>query len=234
MATLNKKILGALTGSVGDVVFKSRKGKTYIASKPASYDLRMDEKSVHLRSKFGFCTSLFSAMGKVFWFKYLWNNPDIPGDSIINKLFIANYNRVPPDLNFSNILLTPMEGQFAPVLTKVESINFNITFAFEPLGSGIINEVQNKVSLQGVMSLENPYESTGKPIKFIPVSSEIIISEPNQPITFECLIMPKDQPFYNDYRVRKFLVNILVRDTKDVPLISSFNIIGNLNLPEEK
>ena len=74
MAILKNGILGSVTGAAGDIVFRTRNGKTYISSKASLYPPRNDVKSVAIRKKFRFCTRLFSAIGKVFWLKFLWNN----------------------------------------------------------------------------------------------------------------------------------------------------------------
>ena len=90
MALLINPPNGNIKGSVGNLVFKTRDGKTYISSKCSNYNTPMDEKSVGIRGKFGFCNSLFSALGKVFWFKFLWNHSSVDGPNYINKMFTLN------------------------------------------------------------------------------------------------------------------------------------------------
>ena len=58
MADLRKKVLGTVSGSVGDILFRVRNGKNYLGTKPLSFMPGTDENSIQRRKRFAMATRL--------------------------------------------------------------------------------------------------------------------------------------------------------------------------------
>lgn len=222
MANLNKKGLGNVKGALGDLVFKERYGKIYIATRPESYTTPQDPKSNTIRGKFRFSIKLFAALGKILWFKIIWKNSNIPGDINSNKMFKVNSSRITDDFDISNILLIPLEDGFKAEVTEVVFNNEKLELSVAPLAedSGIKN--YKKVSLQGLIYLRDGKE----PYQFVPVVSDDIESEFGEQIKFTIRFSPLQKTIISSAGKRNFVLNIFTKDDQGEPHSVSMNIAG--------
>ena len=120
MATVKKQLLGVPRGKVGDLLFKNRKGKSYLAPMPKKYKVTDCIDAIKNRSRFGVVSQFASAVNDSAYLKPLWNRKNLRGKSPYTKCLGYNYpftkgvgpwrrsNITPHNINisFSSVVLT--------------------------------------------------------------------------------------------------------------------------------
>ena len=66
MANLRKKVLGTVSGAVGDILFRTKNGRNYIGTRPLSFVPGKDEKSVARRKRFAMATRLAKQINSIY------------------------------------------------------------------------------------------------------------------------------------------------------------------------
>jgi hypothetical protein len=219
---LDKKILGMPKGSLGDLTFKTRKGKTYIATRPKKV-IRTDPNSLEAKGKFSFASGLFSAMYKVHIFKTIWDMSEIPGENGYKKMFI-NYNRISKDRDLSSVLLLPVEAGFTVNFISAEFSGDNLKIITAPLGADSAISTDQKISAQGVIVQKDPGEPERKQYSFLPYASDSIIQDGNDNLVFD-LSMTTGGNLLPSYESRYFFFNLVTKDKQGIPKNSSAAII---------
>lgn len=231
MAIIDNCPWGEFRGSVGNLVFKGRKGKTYISSTPGQYTTPMDDDSVGRRNTFGFSSKLFSALGRIYWFKEFWNNCSVYGDTFMHKMYTLNSPLIKNDGDISEISLIPFEkgSSGVPVMnTSITLDDRNVIAGITFPGEGIKNKDHfHWISCQGVIYLSGSSEVKKYDYAFIPVT---IIDQPinfDTPLIFNYKLDAREFKSLKNHRNRNILLNFLVKDINGVPIIASENIYAS-------
>lgn len=133
MARIKSKILGKISGSLGDLSMRNRKGTNYIAMKPGSFNKPTDQDSVNRRAKFAQAVKLASVINGNDLLSNLWQRLTPAEMSTSNFIMQTNYKLMDPE-GLSNLnTLVPLNG--FPVSVK--------TFT---LGSGKIDITVNPLN----------------------------------------------------------------------------------------
>lgn len=230
MAKFNKKVLGTVAGALGDVVFKTRVNKTYVASRPANPKVAMDEVSVFNRNKFRFISKLSGAINQVFWYRYIWKNSNAPGQIVNNKVYSANYPRL-KSFDLNNVLLLPIEEGFSVELISFSLINQVLSVTTSPLGDDSGVKTNNRVSLQGILLMTETNDTTVKPYSFISFSCEDVINVPGEQLTFSTTLEGvEDFNKLRNYNKLSMAANLLTKNKEGLPKNASVNICYQQNL----
>lgn len=227
MAFLRNKVLGMPTGKVGDLIFKSLHGSTLIASPASSFRTPMDEASVTRRSKFRFVVKLSSAIIKLLSIKVLLKKNVINGKSAFNNIVSSAYDRVSGNNDISKVKLLEKIGFVVPnpaVTMNPTSIKIDT----DALGdsAGIDAAVEKTVSLEGVVYLSSPLESTDPAYCFIPFSSDDITLDTATALSFTVPFLAGDGVTYQGYSVKKVLAALVTKDANGEPVKASMTFFN--------
>lgn len=120
MATIKKQVLGIPTGKVGDLLYKNRRGKSYLAAMPGKYKKTKSPGAVKNRSRFGVLSRFASAVNDSPFLKPLWNLKSLPGKSPYTKCFKYNSAFSKSNYAWSMAIITPRSLHI-----KIESVELN-------------------------------------------------------------------------------------------------------------
>lgn len=120
MATINKKIIGEITGRIGDVVQRRRYGKIVAYSRPAKYKISKSVAAKEGRNRFALSVAFAKSVNAVPELKQIWKYAKIEGVVPYNRIIKHNRNLSAGDhLTTGNIITPP--GYFL----KVNDFTFN-------------------------------------------------------------------------------------------------------------
>lgn len=108
MAHINRKILGSIKGTIGDVVFRERNGKVIVFSRPKKYKKTKSQKLKNERKKFATVVKLANIIKNSTDLYSIWKASKLPGSNSYQKI-IKNNLKLTDDVNLSvnNILVPP-------------------------------------------------------------------------------------------------------------------------------
>ncbi|MGE5458306.1 MAG: hypothetical protein ACM3RX_08115 [Methanococcaceae archaeon] len=230
MAVLNNPPNGNISGSVGDITYKTIRKKTFIFSKISDPKIPMDEASVSRREKFGFCNKLFGAIGKVMWFKSIWKESKIYGANYINKMFTFGFDMIGGPMDFDNVPLLPIDSGFE---VKQFSVYLNGKFLMldaeiSAAQTGISASSNPEISAQGIVYFNDPKDKTDKAEQFISVVSRNIPTETDKVLTFEMQVPATDVFYFESYNYNRIVLNLMIKNIEGKPTHASVNLCSSL------
>ncbi len=110
MAKLKKEILGKVSGSLGDLTFRQRKGKSIISTRPGSFIPGNDPESIARREKFRLLIKLSSTIYSFDELKSIWLNETPDDKTAFNYITQINYPFINDGGLSSFIKLVPSQG----------------------------------------------------------------------------------------------------------------------------
>ncbi len=78
MAKLNNNHFGNLSGQIGNLIYRTINGITYVSTKPEKVKISYSAKAVAGRRKFGLVALLSGAMNRVFLINAIWKKAKLP------------------------------------------------------------------------------------------------------------------------------------------------------------
>ncbi len=187
MAQFNKQVLGEAQGAVGDVTFRKRNGKTYLAAKPASFTPGTDANSLARRGKFSITIKLASSINSIPLLKELWKNNTPSGLTTFNFITRTNYAMIGSGGIISSMVrLTPSLGFSVnnPVVAfNSDAIKVNLDAIGDSTGIDVTNEPS--IKLVSVVYLSNPNDASLKKYEFITFISDSKPADLSSPPEFD-------------------------------------------------
>src|SRR5690606_35291950 len=110
MAKLKKEILGKVSGSLGELTFRQRGGKSFVSTRPASFMPGTDEASKTRRAKFALSIKFARVIYSVPQLKSLWVNETPAGIAPFNHLMRSNYRVIGTPASLNTIAMAPSFG----------------------------------------------------------------------------------------------------------------------------
>jgi len=107
MALVTHQLLGIARGSVGDLVYKTRRGKSYVVPKPGRYKKTKCVDSINNRKRFGLSSKFASVINESKYLKLLWYYAKLPGKSAYSKINKYNYQHCGSNFVESDASITP-------------------------------------------------------------------------------------------------------------------------------
>lgn len=214
MADLRKKVLGTVSGAVGDILFRAKNGRNYVGTRPLSFTPGTDEKSVARRKRFGMATRLARPINSIYRLKSLWKAvAPVPLHSY-NMIVRANYNSVGPDSISNTIKLVPEIGYSVQFSEFTLNVN-RMRVALDGLtsASGINPSVEIYCQLVGIIHLSNPVDTEKEPHVFIPVVSIEQALALNTEIIDDIIFQDVISQLLAMYQDRKAFLTLLTLDT---------------------
>lgn len=213
MAELEKKFFGNLKGSLGDVVFRSRNEKNYVAHKPKSYTSPSDPKFKARTGKFRMAVKLTSAVYSFQPIKKIWSSVVASGKSPFSHLVQLNYPFV-EDGNISNMVNMVPRSAFGINLQNITVDNESVVIELAPLSelSNVDVNIEKKIQILAVVFLQQPVQDTLPAYDFLKISSLKLDVNLGNPLTFNIPYSTANIGISNNYTNRKVIFTALTFD----------------------
>ena len=204
MADLRKPVLGLPDGKIGNIVYRTVKGKTVISVRPEKYNQSFSPAAVAGRNKFKSYSKFASFVNKIYPIIPFWMNADFPGSTSYRKILMANKDRVSGEFLSPNNLIAPFTI-WNPVKSAALTDNtLNITLSddvFSPGSSGyhlhlvlaLIKPLSPDKAFLRFFSLNNQVESSIFALSF-PLENYITSNFPDygELIVYSCFTFNQD------------------------------------------
>ncbi|MDR3608939.1 MAG: hypothetical protein P4L27_00070 [Ignavibacteriaceae bacterium] len=156
MAQLFNPILGNPSGKLGNMVFRVRKGASFIAGRPSKRTSPLKEAETAYRAKFALVQKIARGINSIGSLKEVWPSATGRG-SKCNEIFQVNYKIIDTAANLASVLVAPIFGFNAPnaVLTAGATGIHLVTDALG-VGLGVDTSVEKYILTAGIVVLSNP------------------------------------------------------------------------------
>ena len=213
MAKINKEILGKVRGSLGDITFRQRNGKSYLSTRPASFVPGKDAASVARREKFGLNIKLSKTIYSIDELKSLWSIQTPSDKTTFNYICKVNYPLVGNGNLSGFIKLTPGLG-FNIVNPVIAYNSSQISVNIDPLGTGtgIDAGVETSVKLLSVVYLNSPVDNSAEKYNFIKFSSAVQATVLDQPYEFIFPLSNIETQHFDSYQNKKGFFALVTLD----------------------
>jgi hypothetical protein len=157
MARLLTQILGVMTGSVGDIVFHRRGGRSYVSAKPSGYSPRLDAASVARKKQFKTAVEIAKNINAIPILKAIWPVDPTKQLSRFQKMVSVNYKLVNGEDLTGQPTLTPELG-FEMETPAVTLNAATVHFAAGQLGVnlGIDTSIEKYFTVAGIIVMKSP------------------------------------------------------------------------------
>jgi hypothetical protein len=214
MANLRKKVLGTVSGAVGDILFRAKNGKNYVGTKPSSFMPGTDERSIARRKRFSMATRLSRPINSIYQLKSLWRTITPAGLSPYNQIVKANYKNVQSDSIGDLVKLVPDIGFSVQVITfNVDANRLRVTLTGLTSSSGIDPAVELSFLIVGVLHLSNPADEMQEGHSFLRVVAIEQTLTLNTEINLDLPFHDQTSQLIAQYQDRKAFLTLLTLDT---------------------
>ncbi len=163
MAEITKSVIGNISGTLGNMVFRNIGGKVIIYTRPHNQKISYTEKSVKNRGKFGMASLLSTNALQLPGIKEVWNSSNLEGRSAYTKIIKFNAKSVEADrLTIKNDIV-PIGKRLTVNSFSLTSEKFEIDYNTDNLQN--ITQPYNACLLIFLYDLKNP--ATGSNHYFI-------------------------------------------------------------------
>ncbi|MDD8017242.1 MAG: hypothetical protein PHP42_02595 [Bacteroidota bacterium] len=213
MATLNKSILGKVSGTVGDITFRQRKNKNIISVKPAHFIPGNDPDSIARRKKFAMATKLAKAIYSLKEVKSLWEEETPSSMLPFNHVMQSNYAAIDDEELSALVKLTPSQDFIASLVSSEISAG-RITVGIAPLGSntGINPAEETTLQLLAVVYLNNPVDASVEKNTFLQWASEVQPLTLTEALNFSLQMSSVESQIIGKYHNQKLFVTVVTKD----------------------
>lgn len=204
-------------GTLGNSVFRQRNGKTYVASRPASYNTPQTPEAIARRAKFKLCRALSNTLNRLLYVKSVWDKAHPKKMTTLGYIFRSNYHAIVGD-SLEHTRLSPiaefMVSDHAALLhaDKITS-SCNIHS-----GQGFDKRFSESVISEAVLYLSNPAAENSETFIVMPLSSDEKPLLLNESCTYTFPLTEVQTDLINKY-TKKFLLQVYI-----VKNYESFNI----------
>jgi hypothetical protein len=216
MARLKKTILGRLSGTVGDIVFKHSKGKNFVASRPAQYKAPSDPASIERRARFRLTTKFSGTINSVPDLKLTWAKKKPPFQSVHNYVFKSTYPYITHE-DVTNAALIVPEFGFQIISDNIVIGPDNISVDLNSIGSGsgIDPLTETSMKLSYLMFMNDPVDNTSELYSFSGSISASIPVNTSDPLSFEIPLSEREKQLLAIYSSRKIFFALLTYDENE-------------------
>lgn len=213
MARLLTQVLGIMSGSVGDIVFRRRGGRSYVSAHPSSYTPRTDAASMARKKQFKTAMEIGKTINSIPLVKAIWPADPTKATSKFNKMVSVNYKLINGDDLTGQPTLTPDFG-FGMTNAAVEIAANAVTFSADALGVnlGIDTSTEKTYSTVGLILLNGPIDPLSPDIQVIKFSSAAVNLDLLNPIEVSHPLSVIDQQIIAKYTNKRAFVAFLTLD----------------------
>lgn len=232
MALFKNQHLGKITGRIGDNIFKTRNGTSYVAAPAMVFHKSNSPGCVHARKVFAITNKLFSALGKIYPVKTLWKEAPISNGTFINKMQKVNKDMVGEDYDLTNIRMAPFEKLFS---IEVDSYSFSVdTFtlnikkpeAARNFSTGAKCSIGGAIHAQKLVT--DNYGVVSEAHYFITLQSDDILYKESGVQIFTMGLNTTEIQIMKECEDKKFYAFMLVKEQDGRPSNASATVSGQL------
>src|ERR1035437_8129726 len=225
MARLYNQILGDPSGTLGNMVFRIRKGADFIAKRPSPRSTAANNSELAFRGKFGLTGKIAQGINSVDVLKEVW--PTSTGRaSKFNGIFKANYKLINSAENPGSAIVAPVFGFNAAnaVLTAGASGIHLVTDALG-VNIGVDTGVEKFLVAAGIVVLNNPTLENIATNQVIPFKSNQHNLDLINPVDLTADFSGGTLAMYESYTDKKVFACLVTLDEngKAVHYSSTFN-----------
>ena len=168
MARLLTQILGVMSGSVGDIVFRRRGGRSYVSAHPSGYTPRTDAATVARKKQFKTAVEIAKNINDIPLLKAVWPVDSTKLVSKFQRMVSVNYKLVSGADLTGQPTLTPNLG--FEMTTPVVALTANsVHFTAGSLGVdlGIDTSIEKYYCTAGIIVMQNPTDLLSQDINVL-------------------------------------------------------------------
>lgn len=216
MAELEKKFFGNLKGSLGDVVFRNRNEKNYVAHKPKSYNAPSTAEFKQRTGKFKLAVKLASAIYSFYPLKKIWAGAVTGGKSAFPHLVQVNYPFV-EESNITNMVAMAPRSSFGVNLQNLNIDNTSLTIELAPIAeaSNVDTSVEKQIQILAVVFLQQPVQAGLPDYDFLKITSAKMNIDAVNPIVFNMPLFTADSGIAGNYTNKKIMFTAITYDETD-------------------
>ncbi len=227
MGTLNKTVLGRVTGAVGDIVFRSKNGKNYVSSKPANVKVSNSQIALAARAKFRICIKFAQAVAYNQMIKSLWLSAKPQYMSAANFIFRTNYTHITStDVSNSASLVPGFGFSLVSPVIDINSTRLRVTLDAITADSGINPATEPNLRLAAVLVLTSPLNSGMFPYDFIPLSSPEVATVFDTPVNFTANLNSQQAQLFSQYQTVKAFCTIVSLNSENSVVHFATTFVG--------
>jgi hypothetical protein len=157
MATVSGGIFGGISGKVGNVIFRKRGSKIFVAKLPKKRESIRNAREIENGKKFGLTGKISKEINSIKLLKYFWHHLAIKGRSVSNVIFKENFGLLNIENLSGRVIMSPNPG-FGIINPSLYVGESNLVIECKALGeSGAFDtQVEKYVSVAGIIVLKNP------------------------------------------------------------------------------
>ncbi len=216
MAQFNKQILGQAQGAVGDITFRKRNGKTYLAAKPAPFTPGSDDKSVARRGKFSITIKFAKSINSIPLLKNLWQKDAPAGVTTFNHITRTNYAMIGSGSFMTALVrLTPSLGfniSNPVAVLGPNEIKVNLDAIGDSSGIDVLNE--SSIKLVSIVYLGNPTDASLKKYNFLTFVSDAKATDLSTALEFNTALDNVVTQMLTIYQERKAFFALVTLDSE--------------------
>lgn len=226
MAQLKKKVLGQVSGAVGDIVFRERNGINYVGLRPSSFMPGTDEASVQRRQRFLIALKSGSMINSVSQLKSLWKAAAPSGLNAYNFIVKTNYQYV-TSTTISDLLKVVPDNGFGVTVADNNVDRTRVRTIVEPINTntGIDIDLEPTIIMACILFLSSPVDESVGAYSIISSVSPAQPTSLTEQLTFDAYLTNQQQMVFDKYQITKTFVAIVTLDSDDSPVHYSSTIL---------
>lgn len=221
MSHLVHRFFGDLSGKLGDVVFRIRGNKNYIAQASSGYTQPDTAEYRDKLSRFGLTSRFCSAVVRMKEIKGIWKElyQDV---HLFNMLKSINWQYTEAEEVTEYAVISPITGFSAqPGSAELSALMLTVNMLPLTIESGINPAVEKLVNLSAVVVLSGPVDAGISKNHVFPLVSDSVLFNLTDPITFRVYLSDADADMLVHYGNRKVFCSLVTLDAGGVPVEAS-------------
>lgn len=218
MAELKKSVLGKISGTIGEITFRQRKGKNIIAVRPRSFIPGNDSASIERRNKFALSARFAQAIYSLPILKMIWSDDTPPQMSPFNNIIRKNVKSITSDGISELTKLTPDIGftlSSIDITYDNHAINVSVNL---PDGFTFNEDSEFYAQINAIAFLSEPSNQAFDPVKFLALASDNIEITNTTQFNFVIKLTNQDEVILNTYQKITLLTVFITLDDIGAPV----------------
>ena len=213
MARLLTQILGVMSGSVGDIVFRRRGGRSYVCAHPSGYTVRTDAATVARKKRFKTAVEIAKNINSMAILKAIWPTDPSKVVSKFQKMVSVNYKLVNGDDLTGQPTLTPTLGfEMTTPVVQLNATTVHFTAGQLGVDLGIDTSIEKYFSIAGIIVMNTPTDQLSQDINVLRFHTGQqnlnLITDINVSIPLSGI----DQQYLSKYTVKRAFFALLTLD----------------------
>jgi hypothetical protein len=226
MAELKKKVLGQVSGAVGDIVFRERYGLNYVGLRPSSFMPGTDPVSVARRQRFALATKTGVTINSISQLKYLWQSVTPTGLSPYNYIVKTNFRYV-TSAAISDLLKIVPDNGFGVTVADSVIDRSRVRLLVEPIGTNAGIDVLQEPNIISacILFLSAPVDESVGAYSILSSVSDPIPTNLAEQLTLDANLTNQQQTIFDKYQSTKVFAALITLDANGTPVHPSSTIL---------